>query len=279
MPDGEYATISEQGVFSGIDLNYAFNGAVSTQFWHNTVLYKIVITSASGSVGIYAVDYYSFITAINNGIISADEYTLLEGTNNLYANVKYAYEMDDETQYLYFNVFKENTINLRDYDYLHYYLIEEEKEDGVNKLTSSSNYTTLNLSNGGSFAINVHMMGGDSKVESGVATGHLTAQTCELRTFVRYGENQLSTYKGKVQFINMTPIINEKQIDSPVYKLTVIPLSGNDSQVFYIYHTSESDAKTVAARHDAENYLDAIYLPIERITDENGEFIFGDMNI
>ena len=275
LPDGEYATISEQGVFSGIDLNYAFNGAVSTQFWHNTVLYKIVITSASGSVGIYAVDYYSFITAINNGIISADEYTLLEGTNNLYANVKYAYEMDDETQYLYFNVFKENTINLRDYDYLHYYLIEEEKEDGVNKLTSSSNYTTLNLSNGGSFAINVHMMGGDSKVESGVATGHLTAQTCELRTFVRYGENQLSTYKGKVQFINMTPIINEKQIDSPVYKLTVIPLSGNDSQVFYIYHTSESDAKTVAARHDAENYLDAIYLPIERITDENGEFVEG----
>lgn len=278
MPDEEYATISSTGVYKSlVALNYAFNGVTSiSTFWNSTVVYKIVVTTATDSSPIYAVDYYSFKTAIDNGDIEASDYELLSGAYGLYARLKYSYVENSETKTLSFNVYENNMINLRDYNALYYYSLTEIMENGVNKFVGGTTYSTIDLTSGGSFAVEVFMLGGDSYSSSGKVVGTLSAQAKETKTFVRYGVNQLSTKDGKVQFNSLIQTSNGVAIDHPIYKLVVTPLNGDESEVFYIYHTTETDAKEIAKRHDAENFENATYL--QTVIDELSSTIIFDMS-
>ena len=279
MPDGEYATISKDGVYTSIiNLNYLFNSepVSSAEFWNSTVVYKAVVTTSSAKIPIYAVDYYSFKTAVDNGKLSSSDYELLSGAYGLQACLKYNYIDGDDTKTLYFNVYENNMINLRDYEALYYYPITETMSNGVNKFTCGETYETIDLTLGGSFAIEIFMLGGDSYDNENNAVGYLSAQAKNTNTFIRYGVNQLSTNEGRVQFNNLIPLVDGKAIDHPVYKLVVTSLNSSSSQVFYIYHTSEEDARIVAKRHDAENFENAIYVQTE--IDELTNVIIFDMS-
>ncbi|MBO5954473.1 MAG: hypothetical protein J6Q13_00710 [Clostridia bacterium] len=267
MPDTDYATITND-VFAlqdDLDLNYSFNNTVSSTFWHNTIIYKIELTYSKGVIYIYAVDYYSSLTAINNGNIKAAEYEILTGTSNIYASVNYVESETSKT--IKFGVYKNNIINLRDFDNLEYYATGEYQVGGENKFETidvglTNELKTVNLAEGGSFTLNIYMMGGDS--HSSIA--HLTSSENSLKTFVRYGVNQLSSSEGKVVFNNLLPIVGGKAIDNPVYKVVVTPMNSANKQVFYVYHSTEEEAQTIAARHDAAGYLNATYVKVE--TDE-----------
>lgn len=272
-PDKDYATISKDvfEIEDGVELNYMFNNTQATGFWKNTVVYKIELTYSEGVLEIFAVDYYSLLTAISNGTISASEYEILSNTNNLYANVKYKYT-DSSEKYIYFNVFKENIINLKDYDYLEYYQTTSSMTDGVNTFASEATMKNLNLEVGGSFTLNFFMMGGDDKNSAGC----LSSGANGLKTFVRYGINELSSSEGKVKFNNLLPIVASKEIDNPIYKIVVTELNSSENKVFYLYHSTEEDAKAIASRLDA-NYLSATYVKVE-LDEENKENVLFDLS-
>jgi len=274
MPDSDYATIS-QNVFTietGLDLNYMFNNATATQFWHQTIAYKVELTYSEGVLNLFAVDYYSFITAIANGKIDSSEYEILTNTNGLYAYVKYKYNEAETDKYIYFNVFENNIINLRDYDYLQYYQTTSKMTDGVNKFESDYAIKTLNLEIGGSFTLKFFMLGGDSKN----SVGHISSAANGLKTFVRYGLNELSSSEGKVKFNNLLPIVAQTTVDNPIYKIVVTPLNSVNSKVFYIYHSTEEDAKKIASRLDAD-FESATYVKVEETEDQKG-FVFFDLS-
>lgn len=269
-PDKDYVTISN-GVFikeNSFDLNYVFNNATATPFWANTVVYKIEITYSEGVLEIFAVDYYSLLTAISNGTISSDEYEILVNTKNIYANVKYKYN-DGTDKYICFNVYKDNIINLRDYDYLEYYHTTSIMTDGVNAFASETTMKNLNLEVGGSFTLNFFMLGGDSNN----SVGTLSSNANGLKTFVRYGINELSSSEGKVKFNNLLPVVNSKEVDNPIYKVVVTPLNSATNKVFYIYHSTEEDAKLIASRLDAD-YLKATYVQAEIEEKDKNSILF-----
>lgn len=270
LPDSSYATISEGDYAQATDLNYAFNGQTSSSFWHNTILYKIVIVTPSGPVEIYAVDYYSFIKEKAKASPSI-EYMEFTNLNTLCATVKYDCEdvLGNATT-LHFNVYENNHINLRDYDNIYYYKMSQSfyAED----ITVSGNFFTLeendvqyiDLSVGGSFSVMVHMLGGDSNL----GIGHISSTANYIYPFERYGAIVPSAVQGKVQFDDLTPMGALGALDNPVYKLVateiVDPGSGATPEkiTFYIYSDiTEDDAKTVAQRLDS-SYLNATYLQI-----------------
>lgn len=252
MPNSNYATVvtdPEISYTSLVDLNYAFNGATSTDFWHNTAVYKIKVSKSDNYIDIYAVDYYSLIYAINNGTIATEEYEILDRTNGLYAVVKYKVS---PTEIIYFNVYKENKLNLRDYDELAYYEVNETMVNGSNLFASTDEAKALNLADGGSFVITITMLGGDSKEIAPILVGQLNAGTAKLNTFIRYGINTLSSNDGRLQFADLIPIIEDEIRDVPVYRVVVTPFNTDDDTVMYLYYESLEQAQDIAARHGDE---------------------------
>lgn len=260
-PDVNYATISADGVYNSlISLNYEFNNSISSAFWNKTTVYKLVVTTSEGVHNVYAVDYYSLLTAINNDEIDTSEYQLLNDSYGMYAWVKYPYIDGEETKTLYFNVFKENKINLRDYDELIHYSVEETMENGVNMFACAT--TSSHIALVGTIDIDVYMLGGDSYIQGDNVIAHLSAQSNDLNEFERYGKNELTSFEGMVQFNNLIPLIDGVAIDNPVYKIVLTQLNSEESTTYYIYHTTLEDARTVAMRHDLENYNNAVFLQI-----------------
>lgn len=274
-PDAEYATISKDGTYTSlINANYAFNGATSSQFWNKTALYKIVVTTSTGSIPIYAVDYYSFATAVANGTLSSADYELITAAHGLYACVKYNYTDAEGSKTIRFNVYENNMINLRDFDALYYYAITETMVDGANIFEGEQTYSSINLAEGGTFALEVYMLGGDSYESNSKTYGYLSSQANIIKPFRRYGVNQLTTFEGKVQFENAIQYEEgEVAVDYPVYKLTITPMNVATQNIVYVYHTSEEYARMVAQRHDALNFNDALYVQTE-INEENGRILF-----
>ncbi len=267
------------------ELNYNFNNQDildENSFWNDTIVYKITITTPN-TYEIYAVDYYKFITARDNNILSSEDYEILEGeTSNLYAYVRFAYStVEGSTEYLYFNVFYENLINLKDYDQLYYYPINVTQVNGEFNYTGAENnrdFATINLSNGGSFVIMVNILGGDSKITySDLSTisshsAYLTANTNTSNTFIRYSENLLTSYLGQVSISDQRPTNDDGIIlDNPVYELTITRLNTENSTIVYLYYdtgeNAEADARTITGNETAT------YVPI--VFSENNAILFN----
>ncbi len=278
-PHANYATITQADdvitYTNLVDLNYVFNGGsyLETDFWNNTAVYKIQINRADDLVLIYAVDYYSFMSAIRLGLINSKEYEILERANGLYAVVKYYVSA---TEAIYFNVYKENTLNIREFDEISYYQTQETIIEGENILTSDITEKNFNLAEGGSFVVTITMMGGDSRNLEGNNEGQLNSGKNKLRTFLRYGINELSTANGQLKLNDMVFMEGETVLDSPVYKLVITPFNTTDDRVFYLYTTSEDNAKDVAKVHDLENYESAVYVKLEK--DETEGFLYFDLS-
>lgn len=290
--------------YDSSNFNYQFNGQenLSTNsFWNNTVVYKLNITTSSSSYDIYAVDYYSFMAAIDSSVLSSADYVLFSGEmNGLYAYVRYAYTDEQETKYLYFNVFENNYINLRDYDSLYYYPINVVKEDGEFVYTgvdADNGFTTVDIAAGGSFVVRASVLGGDSVIQTESASsviisqsGYLTSNINSSNTFIRYGDNILSSSNGMIRLENQSPT-NEYDIvlDYPVYKLSITPLNTQDTTVVYLYYTNEEEARLITG--DADGYYvqvtydetngDILLFDFSNYLDSNGEYVFnpGTYNI
>lgn len=283
MPNENYATVvksentEEVKYTSLIDLNYVFGGTkLENNFWHNTAVYRINISKYGESINIYAVDYYSFIYAIQeerSWLAESVDYEILDISNGLYAIVKY----ND----VVFNVYKYNKINLKENNNISYYETTQEIVDGVCVWTSTKE-TSLDLATGGSFAITVTMLGGDS-VSSTVqglttAVGHLNSAHNKLRTFIRYGVNNLATIDGVVEFKDMMPVEDGTVLDNPVYKVVVTPYNTvGEDKIFYLHTTEAATAQEVTMKHDPDNYMDATYVLVERKA-EYEESIFFDLS-
>ena len=279
-PSENYVTINKSDehypVFTSIvDLNYKFNNVEATEFWKNTAVYKISIIHSRTLTTIHAVDYYSFKYAINEGLLTKDvDYELLEKENGLYALVYYKLSGGESIK---FNVYLNNQINLRDHEELSYYEVQESMTNGVNTLTSINQEKTIDLASGGSFTVSLIMMGGDSYLVGETLTAYLNAGVSLSKTFIRYGENLLSSQNGKVAFENLKEKTGNAVFDNPVYKLTVNPINEDDKiSVFYLYHSNEEDARKVAQKHDS-NFELATYLPVE-FDEDFGDLLFFDLS-
>lgn len=261
---------SASSSYTNKDLNYVFNGeADGSTFWNNTIVYKINLTTGGKIVELYAVDYDTF-NIHKNKLDSSDiiEYNL----SDLCAAIKYT----NSKGTIIFNVFKDNIINLRDYNYFYYYETTSATDKGVTTLTTSldseNGYKRLDLNQSSSYVIDIYMLGGDSKNN----LGYVTSGNCDLSLFVRYGNfvdgegnSTLSTENGKISMPDLrqykTVDVGEGGqtqivVDNPVYRLKV--KGGTETKTVYLYYTTEEDARIVASRLDV-NYLNAIYAPLE----------------
>lgn len=252
------------------DLNYKFNNeADGSTFWNNTTVYKINLTTGGKVIELYAVDYNTFVThrsKLNSSNVI--DYNL----SDLCAAVKYT----NSNGTIVFNVFKNNTINLRDFDYFYYYATTSTMQNGevtyTTTLEANNGYYRIDLNQTSSYLIDVYMLGGDSKNN----VGYVTSSNCDLDLFVRYGNfvdeqgnSTLSTENGKISMpdLRQYKIVDDGDggttkviVDNPVYRLIV--KGSNYTKYVYLYYTTEDDAKIVASRLDA-NYNNAIYAPIE----------------
>ncbi len=275
--DSDYATITENGIYSGLDFNYSFNGATSSAFWHNTAVYRLDLEYSLGKTSIYAVDYYSFMTAfgesINNGITKTEEYEIID-VENLYARVIYPY---GDSQILSFNVFKNNTIDLLNSANLNFYQMREHDVNGVNNLEmEKEDYRVLSLVDGGSWTFNVYMVGGDSIVDGDITVGHFTASAFLVKTFNRYSTNELNSNNGKIQFVNLLPRVNGIVIDNPVYRLVAKEFGNlqDEGKIFYLFHNSKEDAQKVATRFEASTVESATFVQVETVENDENALLF-----
>ncbi len=265
-----YATgTTEFKLKDGIKFNYLFNNEVpasATDFWNNTIVYKVKLIhttkdeelkDVTTETFIYAVDYYSFVSAINNGwLIENSDYelnTLTGNKNTHYATVYY----ND----LIFNVYLNNEINLKDFNYLTYYPLSENISEAeievsetkfktfTSRFENGNEIQHINLTLGGSFTFELFTVGGDSYTESG-NVGYLTSGANSIKTFVRYSEQKsLTSAQGMLKFVNLRPLDDDGNvIDSPIYKIVTTVFNDTSvSNVFYAYYDDENNPENALA--------------------------------
>ncbi len=244
-------TYSANAEYIGLDMNYNFDTGEATNvdsFWNKLLVYQIKISSANKSYSFYTIDYDLFEQARANGSISSDKYTLINDKNELHALIQYA--SSDGVVYQ-FNVFKNNRINLKNYDMLYYYPFVDD----------STTWTSIDFGIGGSFVVEMTLLGGDSIIEksSGSITSHigyLTANPISSKQFVRYKDinSTITTYDGILIFEDLlTRNEDGNVIDYPVYRLTFTPINTSNTRVVYIYYTEggEAYARSLAEEENA----------------------------
>ena len=250
---------------NGIDVNNVWNN-VADEFLRNTPIFKIEVETSNAPYEIYAVDYYSFINAkssldeSNFKVYETEEEIRAHGDLYGYYVFNYLDEENNDVN-IFINIFKENKINLRDYNFLKYYQVQEnvEAENGLNWSGVSSvidedgneTISTINLAEGGTFVVRSTMLGGDLNGTS----AYLTSNTAKSDLFVRYKENNISTSNGLVRFKDQTAKMLDEEnstednpiyitIDKPIYRLIITgELYDDDSteftKIFYLYQGSE----------------------------------------
>ena len=295
-----------------LNLNYNFNNedeANVDELWKNLAIYKIEI-NFSGSINvIYAVDYYSLQDAISAGLCDAGDYKILDDADfgyggNLYGYVKFPYGLG---KYIYLNVFAEtrteivdgqeqvntygNIINLRDFDRLYYYSISVQEISGELSFAMSeldngyeNGLTYLNLAEGGTFAVNISLLGGDQYFVDPNNVGYLTSNKTDFKTFKRYGDNVFTMNAGLVQMEDLS-----SEIDTPVYYVEVrepntdltLPALKNIF-VYYDDVNNENDgydnAVKVVQRNKLDGLNDMIYTELTGIAIGENKYITFDLS-
>ncbi len=248
------------------EINYNFNDCTTSanqaeqdSFLKSAPVYKIDINVSSTPHTIYAVDYDSFINAIDNGEIVNEEgqperyhlFTTEDKVANLYGYYIYNH---DNTNKLYFNVFKNNEINLKGYDFLKYYKISEKLNSDKLTYTWNGEYslTSIVLENGGTFIISAQVLGGDTVLDSStsVNSAYLNSNIVESEKFVRYAVSQVSTEYGMVKFKDLS-----SEIDQPVYHLVVTEQVHKTVTNVYLYNGTKADASKVVSIGDNDIFI------------------------
>lgn len=252
---------SNLGTTEKVDINYEFNSVTNlNSFWENAIVYQINIdTYGQGEVKndvIYAVDYYRFIDGgLSMNTASQTYYELCDGLNGLYARVIY---VDINSNKLYFNVYKDNIIDLQNYDNLYYYSL---KEESPFVYVSDSDIKSIDLAAGGSFVVSIITLGGDEKLGSSYSC--LNSPLYELAPFTRYGQNSLSTKGGQLVFTNL----NNYAAILPVYKVSIS--NWNDDNFTYVYIYDSKTCTEADVRDKFKLSADDICEPMIYIEETN----------
>lgn len=260
---------------SSLQHNYWFNGGqalTSENFWLNTFIYRIQITTPGGVNYIYAVDYYKFKKAKDEPtegfkFDSADEYTLETGMENLCASVKYKYGAGDD-EFITFNVFKDNTINFKESSNIYFYPVNVYNNlntEGTNTYTytGSATKTKIDLNDYSRYSVSVTVLSGDSYFQTDdTGVGYLEANVVKEKPFVRYKNTELFTDSGLLTFADLTARDESGNlVDYPIYKLSVSPANaeaGTEPQVKYLYYgITEEDALEVVIRFEKNDSITA----------------------
>lgn len=311
--------VDERGVFtfacpdeySQGGFNYQFGEQVSGEnysFYQKTMIYKLIVEINSIAHEMFTIDYNNYIA---NKSLLEGYYTEFEDNESLFAVVKYPYQGETEVEYLYFNVFKDNKINLN-LDEFNYYRTQMSVVDNQIKLSSSLNtgnfeYFAPSLINGGVFVVKLHLLGSDlTEVQSDqdvLKYAYLSSNLYVSNSFVRYTENNLRsyleytyqpeedteqeisyTYAGDIIFQNkLKKDQNGNALDYPVYKLEVKPVvfyDGSSTEniiyAYYLYYgetTSREQAEQIAEMNKGTtSYSDIKYVPVEFL-ENNDEYL------
>lgn len=275
-----------------VKLNYNFNSTATVHdFWKNTYIFKILLTTDEGTKDIYAVDYDRFVeykdSLDSSDYIIHEDFDLRPTKNSLYATVIFR----NESQDLYFNVYYNNRIDVGSFDEIYYSEINQIVGEETITYTSDSNIKEIDISSGRPFYFTVCILGGDSynvevsNGQSGTITkniGYLTSIVTDIKPFIKYGENYLAIVSGKVQIINMVQTKDGEIIDYPAYRLHIQSTDGKIDQLVYVYAYKETFTETYAltvARNIAiknEGSADGIILVVIPYS-EVGEFVIYDM--
>ncbi len=261
-------TFSTQTEYKSLNLNYNFNNqeiAGGHKFFTKTAIYAISFTANGSKHNFYAVDYNDFTAAVQDGTLTAGvDYEMLTSTGDLVAFVKYAYPGSEATEYLYLSVYNNNSFNLRDSEFLYYYpinktyiyneLVGVTTGETIKDITLSSlaEYQPINIGDGGSFVVEVCMLGGDEIVEA-TTSAYLSSNFKTSNTFIRYGANVLSSSEGKLLLQNFLAKNEQGQVvDTPVYELTVKSATTGEISKVYLYHSTEEEARIIINDANAE---------------------------
>ncbi len=247
-----------------IRLNYNFNNVTTNEvktYWNGVYIYRVTITNDLNKQDIYCIDYNSL-----SSMTEGTDYILVQDMGNLYAYVKYTYDDNGTSKDLYFNVYKDNTINLRE-DYIYYYNMDRTVTDGEISYTHVNGdgtiYSILDLTRGGVFIMSVALLG-DDEVDN---HAYLTSFMASSSPFVRYADNVLTSYNGMVKLNDQREYDEaDTLLDSPVYKLTINVINTTDYKYVYVYYTTEEEARQI------EDNPDGIYVPAEY--DEYSNILF-----
>lgn len=257
---------------SPVEINYNFDDCNSGmhEFWKTAILYQIQVNAYSQGINethiIYAVDYYRFKYAVDNGSLLTDTtkqsyYELCNNRNDLYAKIVYKTQTGDS---IYFNVYKDNTIDLQTYDSLWYYAVEC---DYASYKTSVTDVQAVDLAKGGSFAVKIRTIGGDQTTSS----SYLNSYEEKLNVFVRFEQSVLSTKSGQLKFKSL----KQDGCVSPVYELIINPLNQATEYKVYLYDQAECSEDDVKIKFGSSDFYDPI--EIERDSTTGIDYVLYDI--
>ncbi len=314
--DKSWIRVDERGVFTFAcpeeyslgGINYQFNQKVDGEnysFYQNAMIYKLTVEINNNPYELFAIDYYNYIA---NKAMLEGYYTEFENNNSIFAVVKYPYlSSSGSTEYLYFNVYKENKINLNLDEFYYFQTVLSTKDDQIefsSKLNTAETqgYYKATLLNGGTFSIKLYLLGGDVTdvlVEGATEKqAFLSSDIYSSKTFIRYTENNLKsyikydyipdgeqenaityTYSGDLIFQNKLKRDEEDNVlDYPVYQLEISPIIYYDGTatetkpyIYYLYH-DEASKEQVAQNNPVTDYTEIKFLPVEYL-ENNREYL------
>jgi len=272
--------------YAGTQFNYGFNGQTEeNEFWDTATVYRLSVIASGIPHSGFVLDYNDFMLAKDTTLVKGIDYDEFVDKGDLIAYVKYGN--------IIFNVYNENTINIRDCDKLHYYSTDISTSSAGLVYTSSNKCEEINLVAGGSFVIDLFLIGGDEEITLGGAggevekvVGYISSSSANLKTFIRYGETRLSSddgwlavYDNRIFLEHPADPTQLMLLDYPVYKLSVVPTNNVDEKptIIYLYYnqTGEANARLIASRIDeSENARKIIFEEIKFSSNNENLIIF-----
>ncbi len=261
------------------NLNYAFGEeAITDPDLLNALIYKINLSVLQDeqtlNYSIYALDYnyFSSLTSENK-----HEFTQDEISENNYGNLCGYYLANKNGNEIKINVYKNNIINFQAKNISYIKINAEQQEGKINYSMPSGEAEEIDLSNGGTFVLDVFVLGGDSFVnnsEGDINMGFLTSQLVE-NYFIRYSPNNLQTKDGEIIFKNLIKYNDDaKALDYPVYKIVAQTANVLDKKVFYLYYENEQEAREIAQANSQTDYALGSFVKILTDADNNDNIWF-----
>lgn len=255
------------------NLNYNFNNQTTiSDFWQNTLVYNIKIATSQGNHEIYALDYDSFNSAVNNGdLIEGTDFEYVNDVDNLYAYVIYNSTVGEDELTMYINVYENNEFNFN-LDSINYYFIQSEINNNIiNYYGETENLRTIDLTNGGSYEVSSVVLGGDGASNVGYLTSNINK---ENNNFMRYSKNEIIVNLGIIN-IKDSRYRNENNeiLDKPIYIISAEKLNST-TQYFCLYYNTPEEAEEIILRNNIE--LDNLqYVQINKFSDDLTKCLFN----
>jgi len=243
---------------NSVEMKYNFNNLVKVDaddfevvsFWDSALVYEIEITAntvdsatavkTSHQLTLYAVDYDKFMSAkagLSKSNTAQTYYVDVVDKGRMVAYI--VYQNNDGTS-IYFNVYRDNIIDLQNEDYLYYYTALYQSVD--NFKTEDNELKSLDTHSGGKFNISITTIAGDGL--------YLNAYEVTFDPIVRYQKNYIFAKDGQIKVSDLSQYNEDTElIDSPVYMFTFDPNDKEYRIIVFLY-----DAEKVTEENLKERY-------------------------